>query len=94
MNSLKSLHHGESQGIHHEIADQKREKNLWKKERISLPVMGRSTTGDGDSGTVVEVATSSPARCFGAIRTWRKFWKIRMEQKRRRENSLEKARKS
>jgi len=42
--------------------------------------MGRSISGGGDSGVVAEVATSFPTRCLGAIRTWRKLWKIRDEK--------------
>ena len=42
--------------------------------------MGRSMVGDGSGGAVVEVATSFPTCCLGAIRTRKKFLEISTEE--------------
>jgi len=42
--------------------------------------MGSSIIGGGGRGAVAEVATSFPARCLGAIRTYMKFLKVLKEE--------------
>jgi len=45
---------------------------LNKRERF-LPAIARSMTGGGECPSIIEVATSFPARLLGAIRELKKF---------------------
>ena len=54
--------------------------NLRIKRERSLPAIDRSMTGGGEGPSIVEVATSFPARLFGAIGELWKFLKFQTKK--------------